>query len=98
MREPQRLQTNLRIINIIQRLAYHDGDVGAVSDLADWCLRQWLALYQDQPHQVAVLTGKWTNQLCLLLFKIPQPEIHDPFRWHPRRLGLSITRSPRSLQ
>lgn len=43
------------IIEVLQRLAFHEADVGPVSDIADWCLRQWLSLLQDDAQSIAVL-------------------------------------------
>jgi hypothetical protein len=45
-------------ISTVQRVAFADADNGPITDLADWCLRQWLALLALYPDDVDILTCK----------------------------------------
>jgi len=49
----------VRALEILQRLAYHDVDRGAIRDIASWVLEQWLRLLQRYPRSVPALRGKW---------------------------------------
>jgi hypothetical protein len=44
------------LITVFQRVAFADADNGAVQDVADWCLRQALALLHLYPEDVEILT------------------------------------------
>lgn len=63
------------IIEVLQRLAFHEADVGPVSDIADWCLRQWLSLLQDDANSTAVLQRE-----CVLVPPLPYTKMarHRP--------------------
>ena len=54
---PRDLQEKIRLLNILQRLAYHDPDAGGEVDIAGWCEREYATLLQDHPDNVEILTG-----------------------------------------
>ena len=54
---PQDLQEKIRLLNILQRLAYHEPDAGAEFDIAIWCEREYVTLLQDHSDNVDILTG-----------------------------------------
>jgi hypothetical protein len=54
------LEAQIRSLNVLQTLAYHDVDSGGVTDIADWVLRRWLKILQDHPQNVEILKGKIT--------------------------------------
>ena len=60
---PQDLQEKIRLLNILQRLAYHDPDVGGEVDIARWCEREYATLLQDHPDNVDILTGMSSHNL-----------------------------------
>ncbi|KAF2270382.1 hypothetical protein CC78DRAFT_573656 [Lojkania enalia] len=65
------------LINVFQRVAFADADNGGVGDIADWCLRQALALLQLYPDDVGILmlVGKnWLLRAQKSLAKIHQAE------------------------
>ena len=41
----------------LQRLAYADADSGGVPDIASWCARQWMIIFQRDPQNIAALRG-----------------------------------------
>lgn len=51
-------QWQLPVITTFQRVAFADADNGPVQDIADWCLRQALALLQFCPQDVDILACK----------------------------------------
>lgn len=53
------LDVQVFIVSKLQDLAYYEPDMGAIGDIADWCVRQWLRLLQDYPEDVGVLQGLW---------------------------------------
>lgn len=57
MQQPNRVQEQVWIIAGLQRLAYMDADNGAVTDIAAWCSRHWLVIYQRDPQNLAALRG-----------------------------------------
>ena len=50
-------QDQVLIVSLLQDLAYHDPDSGAIFDIAQWCGRHWLSLLQQYPEDVGVLQG-----------------------------------------
>lgn len=52
-------------VSVAQRVAFADADNGSITDLSDWCLRQWLALLTLYPNDVEILSCKSTYaSLC----------------------------------
>jgi hypothetical protein len=47
----------VRALNILQRVAYHDVDRGSVPDIANWTLDRWLRILQRHPRSVPALRG-----------------------------------------
>lgn len=52
-----RLDDQVLIVSRLQDLAYHEPDSGGISDIAHWCVRQWLRLLQEHAEVVEVLQG-----------------------------------------
>lgn len=55
--DPIRHEQQIRTIEVLQRLAYHDVDAGGVADLAELCLERWLQLHHLYPDNVAISKG-----------------------------------------
>jgi hypothetical protein len=53
-----RLSDQVFIISRLQDLAYHEPDSGAIADIANWCVRQWLRLLQQHTEDVGVMQGR----------------------------------------
>ena len=51
----------LRLVNILQRLAYEDPDTGGEVDIALWCERQWATQLQNDADNESALQGKQTH-------------------------------------
>jgi hypothetical protein len=49
----------VRTLDILQRLAYHDVDRGSISDIANWTLDRWLRILQRYPRSVPALRGEY---------------------------------------
>ncbi|KIW07629.1 uncharacterized protein PV09_01575 [Verruconis gallopava] len=47
----------IRALDILQRIAYHDVDGEAVTDIASWSLERWLRVLQRYPRSVPALRG-----------------------------------------
>lgn len=45
------------VISTLQKLAYHEADGEGVTDIADWCMNQWLRLLQTDGESLSVLKG-----------------------------------------
>jgi len=54
---PNRSQERIFVIGALQRLAYHDADVGGVADIAQWCVTQWLRMLQQNADDLDALCG-----------------------------------------
>jgi hypothetical protein len=48
----------VRALEILQRLAYHDPDHGPIRDIASWVLEGWLRVLQRYPRSVQALRGQ----------------------------------------
>lgn len=57
MRQASRHAEQTWVIAGLQRLAYADADTGAVPDIASWCARQWLVVFQRDNQDIAALRG-----------------------------------------
>lgn len=57
MQQGNRTQEQVWMIAGLQRLAFAEPDSGGVNDIAAWCSRQWLVIYQREPHNLAALRG-----------------------------------------
>lgn len=45
-------------ISKLQQIAYHDADSGAVQDIAEWCVGQWLQILQSDSENLDALLSK----------------------------------------
>lgn len=61
--DPTRLEWQLPLITVFQRVSYADADAGGVPDIANWCLRQALTLLQVYPDNVDLQACKCTRIL-----------------------------------
>ena len=52
-----RLEDQVAVVARLQDLAYHEPDLGGISDIARWCVRQWLRLLQQYGENVGALRG-----------------------------------------
>ncbi|EXJ81611.1 hypothetical protein A1O1_07676 [Capronia coronata CBS 617.96] len=50
-------QDRRAIVTSLQRLAYQDADSGGITDVAEWCTSQWLAMLQRDAEDLAALRG-----------------------------------------
>lgn len=57
MQQGNRTQEQVWMIAGLQRLAFAEPDSGGVNDIAAWCSRQWLVIYQREPNNLAALRG-----------------------------------------
>ncbi|KAF2234470.1 hypothetical protein EV356DRAFT_532782 [Viridothelium virens] len=74
MRRGDQHDDQVWLVNGLQKLAYHEPDVGAVNDISEWCLRSWLVILQNHPNSVEVLKG--IGQNWLLKAQAPLARIH----------------------
>ena len=58
MRRRDQFEDQAWLVNGLQKLAYHEPDVGAITDVSEWCLRSWLVILQNHPNNVEVLKGQ----------------------------------------
>lgn len=58
MAEPDKSEEQIWVIEGLQKLAFLEPESGGFSDIAEWCLRQWLNVLQNNPHSVGVLKGE----------------------------------------
>ena len=73
MQQPSRTTEQVWMIAGLQRLAYADVDNGGVPDIASWCARQWMAIFQREPQNVAALRGigqSWLSRAQPILARI----------------------------
>jgi hypothetical protein len=47
----------IHAIEVLQKFAYQDVDLGGICDIADWCLECWLRCLQRDPNNVRCLKG-----------------------------------------
>lgn len=57
MADPTRIEEQLWIIEGLQQLASQEPGNGGLSDIAHWCMRQWLVVLEHHPHHTGVLKG-----------------------------------------
>jgi hypothetical protein len=62
---PNRAADRTFVIAALQRLAYHDAEAAGVTDLAEWCVNQWLSLLQRNAEDLTALRGP-SNSLPIL--------------------------------
>jgi hypothetical protein len=83
-----RLRSKIRTLQKLHRIAFRDQDNGAVEEIANFCLEQWLALLADEPHNPQILKG--TSTAC-----------RGPHAQCPGRLPVSLismtNRRPKAL-
>ncbi|KAF2436514.1 hypothetical protein EJ08DRAFT_655504 [Tothia fuscella] len=53
--DPVDLQT--LVVQVVQKVAYHNVDAGPISDIAEWCLSRWLRILQYFPRDATALRG-----------------------------------------
>jgi len=58
MADPNESEEQIWVIEGLQKLAFRDSDSGGLSDIADWCLRQWLRVLQNHPQNIETLKGE----------------------------------------
>jgi len=94
MQQPSRLAEQTWMIGGLQRLAYVDADNGGVPDIAAWCARQWLVIFQRNPQDLAALRGvgeAWLSRAQPALSRIHRVDGNSSSS------GTSSSRSARSL-
>lgn len=77
MQQSSRIEEQVWAITGLQRLAYMDTDNGPIADIASWCSRQWLAISQRDPQNVAALRGigqSWLSRAQPVLARIHRQE------------------------
>jgi hypothetical protein len=57
MQQPSRASEQAWMIAGLQRLASAEPESGGVPDIAAWCSRQWLVIFQRDPQNIAALRG-----------------------------------------
>jgi len=57
MADPMRIDEQLWIIEGLQNMAFQEPGNGSLSDIAHWCMRQWLVALEHHPHHIRVLRG-----------------------------------------
>lgn len=57
MQQPAKTGEQAWMLAALQMLACKDVDGGVVTDIAAWCSRQWLAIVQREPQNLAALRG-----------------------------------------
>jgi hypothetical protein len=67
-----RVDDQVFIISQLQDFAYYDADSGAIRDIAEWCVRQWLRLLQQNPEGVAILQGLYCTTPSTFLRRLIQ--------------------------
>ncbi len=77
MQQPTRTTEQAWMVAGLQQLAYMNADNGAISDIASWCSRQWLAIFQRDSQNVAALRGigqSWLHRAQPVLARIHRNE------------------------
>ena len=57
MQQPSRASEQAWMIAGLQRLASAEPESGGIPDIAAWCSRQWLVIFQRDPQNIAALRG-----------------------------------------
>jgi hypothetical protein len=73
MQQPTRASEQAWMVAGLQRLASVDAEGGGVADVAAWCSRQWLVMFQRDQHNIAALRGigqSWYARAQPLLARI----------------------------
>lgn len=73
MQQASRTTEQVWMIAGLQRLAFADVDDGGVPDVASWCARQWLVIFQRDPQNIAALRGigqSWLSRAQPVLARI----------------------------
>ena len=61
MQQASRTAEQVWMIAGLQRLAYVEVDNGGVADIASWCARQWMVIFQREPQNIAALRGMYVG-------------------------------------
>jgi len=69
----------LRLVNILQKLAYEDPDTGGEVDIALWCERQWATQLQNEPDNETALQGKPgpLSAACMVLHPLKRADCFE---------------------
>ena len=73
MQQSSRTTEQAWMIAGLQRLAYADMENGGIPDVASWCSRQWLVIFQRDPQSIAALRGigqSWLSRAQPVLTRI----------------------------
>jgi len=75
------LEAQTKVIETLQRLAFVNIDVGAIDDIADWCLQKWLVMLQLHPQTIHALKGSvnMTHFIRLLAALIIQASVNGGY-------------------
>lgn len=57
---PNRTDDRIFVVTELQKLAYHDTEGAGVTDIAEWCMNQWLFILQRNAENLAALRG-WST-------------------------------------
>ncbi|KIX05095.1 uncharacterized protein Z518_05967 [Rhinocladiella mackenziei CBS 650.93] len=57
MQMPNRTSDRILVISSLQRLAYYEADSAGITDIAEWCMNQWLSLLQRNAEDLNALRG-----------------------------------------
>ena len=77
MQQPARASEQAWLIAGLQRLASVDSENGGVADVAAWCSRQWLVIFQRDNQNIAALRGigqSWYARAQPVLARIHRAE------------------------
>lgn len=58
MADPMRIEEQLWVIEGLQNMASQEPGNGSLSDIAHWCMRQWLVVLEHHPHHIGILRGE----------------------------------------
>lgn len=81
MQQASRTTEQAWMIAGLQRLSSVDTDNGGVPDIAAWCSRQWLTIFQRDPQNIAALRGigeSWLSRAQPTLARMQQAETSSP--------------------
>lgn len=73
IQQESRTTEQIWMITGLQRFAEADIDNGGVPDVASWCARQWMTIYQREPHNIPALRGigqSWLSRAQPILARI----------------------------
>lgn len=98
MQQASRTTEQTWMIAGLQRLAFADAENGGVPDIAAWCSRQWLVIFQSDQSNVAALRGigqAWLSRAQPTLVRIQRTDSSSSSSGS-QRSGSQTQRSPSS--